>query len=126
MSRIALKCLLALTLCLNGFGVPSAMAHAVTPGSAAAPASSVHPCHEGMSDAAATDRSNPDQPSGARGDGRACCANGQCFCGCIVSAVFDVPLLAPALHVLSERTLAVDEPGFPQARSGVLQRPPIL
>ncbi|MCB1576926.1 MAG: CopL family metal-binding regulatory protein [Xanthomonadales bacterium] len=125
MSRIALKCLLALMLCLNGFGMPSAMAHVGVPAGTTAPASAESPCHEDMSDAAATDKSNPDQRSEAHDDGRACCANGQCFCGCIASAVFDLPLLAPALFTSLERTLAADGPGFPLARSGVLQRPPI-
>ncbi|SFN05873.1 hypothetical protein SAMN05216289_103144 [Dokdonella immobilis] len=65
------------------------------------------------------------RPAGTHDERSACCAKGQCFCGCIVSAVFDVPLLAPAMHTLSVRRLAADEPGFPLARSSVLQRPPI-
>lgn len=128
MHRIALKCLLALALCLNGFGMPSAMAHSGGPVDGKAPAGSAAPCHEmqqGIGGAASSESMahRGQQPQGKNDS--SCCANGQCFCGCIVSAVLAVPMLPYLTHAAPDHLLPADIADFPLAQSSVLQRPPI-
>lgn len=112
-------------LCLNGFGMPSAMAHASKQDGEPAPASGMAPCHEGIAAASSAIKPGPADPASPHDRDSGCCANGQCFCGCIVSAVFTVPMLAATRPASSGRAFALDGPDFPPAHSSVLQRPPI-
>jgi hypothetical protein len=118
------KCLLALMLCLNGFGIPSAMAHSGVPDSGKASAASAAPCHEAQAGAAGTGHSDPDRHSRGKNDS-SCCADGQCFCGCIVSAVLAIPTLPRMTHAVSDQLLPTGMVDFPMAQCSVLQRPPI-
>ena len=121
----AARCLLALMLCLNGFGMPSAMAHGVTSDGPAKSAAAGSHCHDDMAGPSVIEKSDRAGFPGKHGGSGDCCSNGQCFCGCILSAVFSMPMPALLPPVALAHRLPSQKPGFPAAPSGVLQRPPI-
>ncbi|MEO8673415.1 MAG: CopL family metal-binding regulatory protein, partial [Tahibacter sp.] len=128
--RTALKCLLSLVLCLNGFFVPVAMArhaggvHAVSEVAAEAP-----PCH---AEIAVTSHDQPSAPKSvhAHGDksasgkhGLSCCATGHCGCA-LSAAVLAVPsLMTP--YAAAARRIDAASIEFATSRFAVPLRPPI-
>jgi NAD-dependent dihydropyrimidine dehydrogenase PreA subunit len=100
------------------------MAHAGGPDSGKASAASAAPCHETPPAAAAAGNTDPDGHSLGKKDS-SCCANGQCFCGCIVSAVLAIPTLPNLAQAAPGQLLPTGITDFPLAQGSVLQRPPI-
>lgn len=122
MLRTALKILLAVVLCLNGFLAPVAMA-AQGAADAQVQAEAAPPCH---GDAVATtdtssqaQQDGPDSPSHPD-----CCKRGHCLC----AALFSLQVPEVGLPALAPRTDGVarrDGVDYASLRSAVALRPPI-
>lgn len=117
MPRLAVRLLLALVLCLNGFLAPVAMAaHA---DSTTVAAQKAPPCHgDDAAGTTATDHADRDGvPS--------CCTPGHCVCACVFSV--SLPFGAGTGFVAG-RSQTVPLPravALPPARDSVPLRPPI-
>lgn len=122
MLRTALKILLAVVLCLNGFLAPVAMAaagHADAPTQAEAAA----PCHgDAAADTALARQAQQDTPdSPSHPD---CCKRGHCLCAVLFS--LQVPEVGlPALVPQSDSVAGRDGVDYASLRSAVALRPPI-
>jgi hypothetical protein len=118
--RLAVRLLLALLLCLNGFLAPVAMAaHADVADTAAAAAEKAPPCH---GDASAADAAPADH--GDHGAAPSCCKPGHCVCAC----VFSLNLPFAVSGTLAGRSQSVPLPdaiAMQSARAAVPLRPPI-
>lgn len=114
--RLAVRLLLALTLCLNGFLAPVAMAAHADP--AAAAAQKTPPCH-GDGDAAATaaERGDHGVPS--------CCKPGHCMCACVFSVSLPFGGIASTFAGRSQEVPLPPAVALPPARDSVPLRPPI-
>lgn len=126
--RIAVRLLLALLLCLNGFLAPVAMAAmpdaAVATAETAAAADTAMHCHG--DDAAAA----PAAPAGDGGHDHAkhpsCCKPGHCACACAFSLnLSDHAPAGDAARGRREQPLPRSVP-LPALRDGVPLRPPIV
>lgn len=114
MPRIAVHCLLALLLCLNGFLAPFAMAgHAQMQADETAQSA---PCHGG--DSAPEDDSSP-----RKHDGTGCCKPGHCACAQTVAAPQSVPSFIPV--AAASRIAVVMTNARSDAPHAVALRPPI-
>lgn len=119
--RTALKILLAVVLCLNGFLVPVAMA-APVPADAQMQAEAAVPCHGDAADTALAKQARqgaPDSP--AHPD---CCKRGHCLCAVLFSLQVPevgLPALAPQAGAVGGR----DGVDYASLRSAVALRPPI-
>lgn len=125
--RLAVRLLLALMLCLNGFLAPVAMAahadmtaaHADVAETTAAVTEKAPPCH---GDAIAADAAPADH--GDHGATPSCCKPGHCVCAC----VFSLNLPFAVSGTLAGRSQSVPLPraiAMQSARSTVPLRPPI-
>ena len=122
MSRFAVRLLLALVLCLNGFLAPVAMAaHADM---TAAVTDKAPPCH---GDAAATDTTRAAHADSATNDHDSvpsCCKPGHCVCACVFS--LHVPFAPAGVFAGSSETVPLSQAvAMRPARDAVPLRPPI-
>jgi len=121
--RFAVRLLLTLVLCLNGFLAPVAMAAHADMANAtaekAAIAQKAPPCHgdDTSADAATPDRSGHDtSPS--------CCKPGHCVCACVFS--LSLPLNAIGLSAAGSQSVPLPHAvALRPARTAVPLRPPI-
>lgn len=113
MPRIAVHCLLALLLCLNGFLAPFAMAgHAqMQADETAQPAS----CHDSASE---------DDSAARKHDGNGCCKPGHCACAQTAATPQAAAGIVPA--AAASRILVAMASARSDAPSAVALRPPII
>ena len=126
--RTAARCLLALTLCLNGFSTLPSLADSAVAATDSVVAGDMVPCHVGAADSVADASIEMGTQAGKQTRGKSdssCCANGHCACGCIVPAILSVSLLPLMPHAVSRPLSTSGDADFPLARRSVLQRPPI-
>jgi hypothetical protein len=117
--RLAVRLLLALVLCLNGFLAPVAMAaHA---DSANVAAKQAPPCHgdDAAAGTIATDRADHDGvPS--------CCTPGHCVCACVFSVSLPFGADPGSAAGRSQKVPLPRAVALPPARDSVPLRPPIV
>lgn len=122
MLRTALKLLLAVVLCLNGFLTPVAMAAQMPV--AAAQSEAVAPCHGDAAADAATPAGQTRQATGETPSHPDCCKRGHCLC----AALFSLQVPETALPALAPQTQLRTGPGsvhYASLGSAVPLRPPI-
>lgn len=125
--RLAVRLVLALVLCLNGFFAPVAMAHhAVGMAQAAAEQAAEHgsSCHESDADTADLAASTV-QPADHGGKHDSCCKQGECLCGCILAANVPASFVA-SVAPADTRTALPLALHVADSRYSVPLRPPIV
>ena len=122
MLRFAVRLVIALALCLNGFPVAMAHGDGMPMPAAAAADDGGAPCHETDMD---TDAGNAAQPADHGGKhGGDCCKHGRCVCSCALAATVPTPVSSAAAPVDTRTALPVAH-DVPPARYAVALRPPI-